>query len=333
MKVAIVTDAWTPQVNGVVTTLKKTGETLAAMGYGVRFFTPEPFKTAPLPTYPSIRIAINPARKTRAMLKAYAPDAVHIATEGPVGLAARRFCIKTGRAFTTSYHTRFPEYLRLRLPVPLAASCAYLRWFHGAAACTMVATASFRAALASWRFRNLALWPRGVDTAVFKPYPKDYLSGPRPITLYAGRVAVEKNIEAYLALELPGTKYVVGDGPDLAMLRRRYPEVRFVGYKFGEDLARHLSAADVFVFPSHTDTFGVVMLEAMACGVPVAAFPVPGPQDVVRPGVTGILDADLRTAIIEALALDGAQAQAYAKEHSWTAATTQFAHNLAWLKG
>lgn len=328
MKIAIVTDAWHPQINGVVTTLGKTGESLASMGNDVLFVTPENFRTVPCPTYPSIQLAINPAGKTNSMLDAFAPHAVHIATEGPLGWAARSYCKKRGIAFTTSYHTQFPQYVKLRAPVPISWSYTVLRGFHGAAVRTMVPTPSQRRELKRWRFRNVVIWPRGVDTELFKPADKSFLDAPRPISMYVGRVAVEKNIEAFLALDVPGTKYVVGDGPDLEKLRRNYPAVRFTGVKHGAELAAHVAAADVFVFPSRTDTFGLVMLEAMACGVPVAAYPVTGPIDVVRHGETGILDEDLGVALQGALQLDGRACREHALGRSWALATESFAAHL-----
>jgi len=308
--------------------LGKTGEALERMGHEVRFVTPGEFATLPCPTYPSIRLAVAPGRKLRRILAEFNPQAIHIATEGPVGLAARRYCRRRGLAFTTSFHTQFPEYVRLRAPVPLAVTYAFLRWFHAGAARTLVPTETRRRQLVERGFKNVFIWTRGVDTQLFRPCDKGLLSDERPISMYMGRVAVEKNIEAFLSLDLPGTKYVVGDGPDLELLCNRYPQVRFTGFKFGEDLARHLDAADVFVFPSLTDTFGLVLLEAMACGVPVAAYPVSGPLDVVRQGVTGILDDDLREAVLKALHLDGEACRDYALAHSWEAATEQFASHM-----
>jgi len=328
MRIAIVSDAWHPQINGVVTTLSKTGQGLADMGHQVLFVTPDYFCTIPCPTYPSIHLALNPAGKLDRMLKAFKPHAVHIATEGPLGWAARSHCRKRGLAFTTSYHTQFPHYVKLRIPVPTGWSYALLRSFHGAAVRTMAATPSLRRELRLQRFRNVVIWPRGVDTELFRPADKTVLDAPRPIAMYAGRVAVEKNIEAFLALDLPGTKYVVGDGPDWEKLRRKYPAVRFTGFKKHAELAAYLAAADVFVFPSRTDTFGLVMLEAMACGVPVAAFPVTGPVDVVRNGETGVLDEDLAKAVRAALRLDGRICRDYALARSWQQATACFAAHL-----
>jgi len=328
MRIAIVTDAWHPQINGVVTTLSKTGEGLTAMGHEVLFVTPEYFHTVPCPTYPSIHLAVNPTGKLSRMLEEFIPHAVHIATEGPLGWSARSYCKKRGLAFSTSYHTQFPQYIKLRAPVPMSLSYAVLRRFHGSAVRTMVPTPSLRRELRRQRFKNVVIWPRGVDTELFRPTDKSFLEAPRPISMYAGRVAVEKNIEAFLALDLPGTKYVVGDGPDLEKLRRKYPPVRFTGFKKHAELAAHLAAADTFVFPSHTDTFGIVMLEAMACGVPVAAFPVTGPVDVVRNGETGALDDDLGNAVHGALQLDGRVCREHALAHSWQRATEYFAANL-----
>lgn len=329
MKITIVTDAWKPQVNGVVTTLQRTGGELEKLGHRVSFVTAERLKTFTLPTYPSIRLALRPGRTVQRALTDFEPDAVHIVTEGPLGLAARAHCRRAGLRFTTSYHTQFPEYLRMRVPVPLRMSYACVRWFHSGADRTMVPTESQRQVLSRWGFRNLVIWPRGVDTELFRPRNKTFVSDPRPICLYAGRVAVEKNLEAFLSLDLPGTKYVIGDGPDLRMLRERYPQVRFPGFKYGEELAGYVAAADVFVFPSRTDTFGLVLLEAMACAVPVAAYPVTGPIDVVKNGVTGILDEDLGSAVRRALVLDGNKARTYALAHSWAAATEIFAGHLS----
>jgi glycosyltransferase involved in cell wall biosynthesis len=324
MKIAIATDAWHPQMNGVVRTLGQTVDHLTAMGHRVLVISPNDFRTYPCPTYPSIRLALFPGSGVRRALASFRPHAVHIATEGPIGHAARSICCNAEVPFTTSFHTQFPEYIRARAPIPVHWSYAYLRRYHGRAARTMVSTQSMRQRLVGLGFKNLAIWARGVDVEQFKPGPKTFLSDPRPIAMYMGRVAVEKNIEAFLDLSLPGSKYVVGDGPDLEWLRNRYPDARFVGQKLGPELAAYLAAADVFVFPSLTDTFGLVLLEAMACGVPVAAFPVTGPIDVVQHGKTGVLDADLRQAVLGALRLDSADCVAYAGQHSWRSWTEQF---------
>jgi UDP-2,3-diacylglucosamine pyrophosphatase LpxH len=259
----------------------------------------------------------------------FSPQAVHIATEGPLGLAARRWCRRSALPFTTSYHTQFPEYVRARAPIPLALSYAHLRRFHGAAVRTMVATPSMQAQLEARGFRNVVRWSRGVDVALFQPHMPPAFALPRPVSLYMGRVAIEKNIEDFLRLDLPGTKVVIGDGPARSALEMRYPDVVFTGYRFGEELARHVASADVFVFPSRTDTFGLVLLEAMACGVPVAAYPVTGSVDVVATGVSGILDTDLRAATLAALELDRSACRAHALEFTWERATDQFLKNLA----
>jgi glycosyltransferase involved in cell wall biosynthesis len=324
MKIAIVTDAWHPQINGVVRTLGKTGEHLQKLGHEVRFITPANFLTYPCPTYPSIRLAVFPKKGVRRTLQQFRPQAIHIATEGPLGHATRTLCSKLAVPFTTSYHTQFPEYIRARFPIPINWSYAYLRRYHSRAARTMVATKSMQRLLEGRGFKKLEIWARGVDATVFQPGPKSFLSDPRPISMYMGRVAVEKNIEAFLNLDVPGSKYVVGDGPDLERLRRQFPDVKFTGQKLGQELSAHLAAADVFVFPSLTDTFGLVLLEAMACGVPVAAYPVTGPIDVVQNGKTGVLDHDLRQAVLGALKLDPADCVAYAKQHSWENWTERF---------
>jgi len=329
MKIVLVTDAWYPQTNGVVTTLSHTIACLRQMGHELLLVTPAGFRSVPLPSYPSIRLALFPARRVGAMLDAFQPEAIHIATEGPLGLAARRYCLRNKLQFTTAYHTQFPQYIRLRVAIPLSWSYAWLRWFHAPAQRTLVPTESQRRVLQQQRFNHVVIWTRGVDTQLFKPADKNFIMAARPISMFVGRVAVEKNIEAFLQLNLAGTLYVVGDGPDREKLAARYPTVRFVGFKYGEELARYLAAADVFVFPSLTDTFGLVMLEAMACGVPVAAFPVSGPIDVIRQGETGVCNADLRLAIEQALQLNPDRARSYAEQHSWLKASEQFFGHLA----
>jgi glycosyltransferase involved in cell wall biosynthesis len=294
---------------------------------------PGDYRSFPCPTYPEIRLVLWPGRQLVETLDGARLDAVHIATEGPLGSAARRYCLRRGLNFTTSYHTQFPQYLRRRLPVPERWSYSWLRRFHGRAVRTLVPTEHMRRELVAQGFLNVVIWTRGVDTALFRPLDREFLKLPRPIAVYAGRVAVEKNLEAMLTLDWPGSMVVVGDGPDLAKLRSRYPGVHFVGYKFGDDLARHLSAADVFVFPSLTDTFGLVMLEAMACGTPVAAFPVTGPIDVVRDGVSGCLDQDLGAAAHRALTLSRADCRQAALERTWDRATGEFMSHLARIDG
>ena len=328
MKLALITDAWRPQVNGVVTTLQRTAQELRQLGHSVDVFTPDQFRSWPCPGYSEIRLALGCGRSVRKRLDALQPDAVHIATEGPLGLAARHWCVSRGMPFTTSFHTRFAEYVNLRTGIPLAWGYRLLRWFHSRSERVMVATPALMEELRERRFRTSVLWSRGVDVELFRPGDKSFLPDPRPISLYVGRVAVEKNIEAFLQLDVPGTKYVVGDGPQRPELERRYPAVRFVGYKMGEELARHVAAADVFVFPSRTDTFGLVLLEALACGVPVAAYPVQGPRDVILSDRVGCLNDDLAFAIAEALKLDPAACRAYATNYSWQRCARQFEANL-----
>ncbi len=324
----IVTDAWFPQTNGVVRTLAHTAAWLGRFGHEVRMLTPRDFRSVPCPTYPEISLSLFPRRVVGNAIVAFAPQALHIATEGPLGLAARRYCRSRGLRFTTSYHTQFPQYLRARFPIPIAFTYWALRRFHSAGARCMVSTRTLRESLADRGFTNLVSWRRGVDTEMFKPQPKDFLDLPRPIAACVGRVAIEKNIEAFLKMPWDGGKIVIGDGPERARLQSQYPNVRFTGYRFQEDLARHLAAADVMVFPSRTDTFGLVNLEAMACGVPVAAYPVTGPIDVIEDGVTGALDENLERAARRALTLDPEDCRRHALQYGWDVITRQFEGNL-----
>ena len=328
MRILIVSDAWSPQINGVVITLRNTIRELELQGHTVATITPEGFPSIPCPTYPEIRLAIFPARRVARGIEAFLPDAVHIATEGPLGLAARRHCLRTKRPFSTAYHTQFPEYVHARIRLPLGITYGWMRWFHAPASALMVATPDVRRRLEARGFTNLAMWSRGVDTALFNAGAHAALDDARPVFLYAGRVAVEKNIEAFLALDLPGTKWVVGDGPARAALERQFPRARYFGMKTGNDLAWYYRQADVFVFPSRTDTFGLVMLEAIASGTPVAAYPVTGPIDVVKPGMTGVLDNDLRAAALAALRVPRDVVAAHAIDASWKRATAQFIDNL-----
>lgn len=328
MRIAIVTDAWKPQVNGVAVTYENLGKQMELLGHELRYIAPDEFRTMPCPSYPGIRLAVFPRWRVAKKLREFAPQAIHIATEGPLGHAARSYCLSNGLPFTTSFHTQFPEYIRMRAPVPVCWSYAYLRRFHRYAQHIFVPTESQKNKLLEKGFDNIVIVSRGVDTGLFKPADKSFLDNPRPIFLYMGRVAVEKNIEAFLRLNLPGSKVVVGDGPDLARLKQQYPAVLFTGFKFGAELSRHLAAADVFVFPSRTDTFGIVLLEAMACGLPVAAYPVTGPMDVVRNGVTGVLDDNLEQAALAALELDPAACTEYVKQYSWKACAEVFLKHL-----
>ena len=333
MRIMIVTDAWLPQTNGVVVTLGQTAAALRRFGHEVDMLTPDGFRSIPCPTYAEIRLSLWPGRRLAARFREFRPQAVHIATEGPLGLAARRYCQRQGLRFTTSYHTQFPQYLRARYPIPVGLSYRWLRWFHGGAVRCMVSTPAMRRELCARGFGNLATWRRGVDTALFRPRDKSLLDYPRPIAAFVGRVAIEKNIEAFLRMPWDGTRIVIGDGPERARLQALYPQAHFLGFRFGEDLAAHLAAADVMVFPSRTDTFGLVMLEGMAAGLPVAAYPVTGPIDVVREGETGCLRANLADAIVAALRLDRGPCRAQALEYRWENATRQFLDNLAEARG
>jgi glycosyltransferase involved in cell wall biosynthesis len=333
MRVLIATDAWHPQINGVVRTLARSRDELLGLGHAVEMITPDRFRSFPCPTYPEINLAITPGRRVREIIENFEPDAVHIATEGPLGMATRRYCRKRGLPFTTSFHTRFPEYINLRLNVPVDWGYRFMRWFHAPAARTLVATETLKQELKDKGFEHLALWSRGVDTEIFQPRGKDFLDDPRPIFMFVGRVAVEKNIEAFLDLDLPGTRYVVGDGPDLEKLKTRYPSVRFPGAKTGIELAQYFSAADALVFPSLTDTFGLVLLEAMACGVPAAAYPVEGPKDVVIDGKTGCLNEDLHQAALDVLKLNPADCRDYALKFNWTDNTRRLLDLLCPING
>ncbi len=334
MRIMLVTDAWEPQVNGVVRTLSRTVQELREMGHEVQMVTPaDGYKTIPLPTYPEIKMALFAKDDIEERFEAFEPEAVHIATEGTLGLAARRICIQHRFPFSTSYHTQYPEYVSARFPIPLAVGYAFVRWFHNMAGRVMVATPTMRDLLISRRFKNLALWTRGVDTELFTPDLRTADRGPLagiegPISLYVGRVAVEKNVEAFLKCDTIGTKVVVGDGPARADLEARFKDAKFLGAKFGTELAACYANADVFVFPSYTDTFGLVILEAMATGTPVAAFVAPGPQDIIPGSGAGEIGPDLGANIAACLELDRAKVRAYAQTYSWRACAEQFLENL-----
>lgn len=331
MRIAIVTDAWSPQVNGVVRTLTMVCAKLREMGHELLLVTPDLFRTVACPGYPEIRLALAGSRQVGAMMADFAPDAIHISTEGPLGWAARRWCRRNGRAFTTAYHTQFPQYLARRTGLPAAVFWPLVRRFHSAASAVMVATPTIAAELSQQRLTRIRPWNRGVDSAQFHPDhlpPALFLRLPRPIQLYVGRVAVEKNIGAFLDNTHPGSKVVVGDGPALGALKARYPDAHFLGSQKGAALAACYAAADVFVFPSRTDTFGLVLVESLACGTPVAAYPVAGPIDVLTPE-TGAMATELEPAIARALTLDRKACVARAAEFTWQASATQFLAALA----
>jgi len=328
MRIMIVTDAWEPQVNGVVRTLKQTRAELEKMGHILDMITPLEFKTIPCPTYPDIALSLFPKKGVVEKLDKFAPDAIHIATEGPLGIAARSYAIKRNLPFTTAYHTRFPEYVKARTGIPLALTYKFLRWFHDPSQAVMAPTDVVKNDLEQYGFTNVVLWTRGVDLNIFQPRTEKVLNTNHPIFLYVGRVAVEKNIEAFLELKLPGSKWVVGDGPALEGLKAKYPEVSYLGVLQQEELAKVYSSADVFVFPSKTDTFGLVLLEAMACGLPVAAYPVTGPVDVIGSSKAGAMSADLREACLAALNIPRETARKHAEKFSWQAATEQFVAHL-----
>jgi glycosyltransferase involved in cell wall biosynthesis len=323
-RLLIVTDAWRPQINGVVRTLESVGKELIRTGHDVHYLTPERFWTLPVPSYPEVRISLASLGSVSRQIEAVAPDHIHIATEGPLGLLARQYCIDRRLGFTSSFHTRFPEYLAMRVPVPAEWSYGYLRWFHAAAARTLVPTPSLRDDLVARGFVRLGLWTRGVDGERFRPGPKTQfgdLAGPH--LLYVGRVAAEKNVEAFLRLKVPGTKIVVGDGPDCARLMREFPDAVFMGYRHGEELGELYRSADVLVFPSRTDTFGNVITEALASGTPVAALPVTGPLDVLSDKRAGALHEDLNIAVARALTLRRDDARRHGELFTWAASATQ----------
>lgn len=333
MRIAIVTDAWHPQPNGVVRVLSSLHERLLAIHHDLHVIAPDSFKTIPCPTYPEIPLSIGAGAGVASRLDHFRPEAVHIATEGPLGWAARRHCLRRGWPFTTAYHTKFPQYLHARTHLPLSWLYGLMRHFHGPSSAAMVPSHSVFEELSRQGFHNLRQWSHGVDTAVFRPQGKTAFDFPRPIHLYVGRVTIDKNLPAFLDLDLPGTKVVVGSGPLRENLIRRYPDVKFIIAHGDAQLSSYFSAGDVFVFPSRTDTFGLVMLEALASGVPVAAFPVAGPQDVLSrtlPGhPVGVLDENLAAAARRALDLSPGDCRAYAERFSWDQAVTQFLGYLA----
>jgi glycosyltransferase involved in cell wall biosynthesis len=322
-RILVATDAWHPQVNGVVRTLTMMAEVAKALGVDVGFLTPQPFRTFAMPSYPDLRLALPHPAKVAELIEATKPDSIHIATEGPIGLLVRRYCRKHDLPFTTSFHTRFPEYVSARSPIPESLVWRLLRWFHRPSQAVMAATPALAAELRARGFRDVVLWSRGVDTALFHPRTVD-LCLPIPVFLSVGRVAIEKNLEAFLDLDLPGTKVVVGDGPARLALERKYPDAVFLGARHGEELAEIYAAADVFVFPSRTDTFGLVLLEALASGLPVAAFPVTGPRDVIGTAPVAVLNDDLRVACLEALEIPSQACVNFAARHTWQASARVF---------
>ncbi|RCS25279.1 glycosyltransferase family 1 protein [Phyllobacterium salinisoli] len=328
-RIVIVTDAWHPQVNGVVRTLTHISDLMSERGYAVTIVSPSDYRSVACPTYPEIRLALTHPAAVRAALAKLQPAYIHIATEGPLGIMARRACLKNGWRFTTSFHTRFPEYLYERFPVPLSLTYGFLRRFHNAGECTLVPTQSIQDELAARGFTKLKIWTRGVDRALFRPQPDVNLGLPHPIFLCVGRVAPEKNLTAFLSLDLPGTKLVVGDGPSLEELKARFPKAVFAGKKEGAELARYYAGSDVFVFPSRTDTFGLVLLEAIASGMPVAAFPVPGSRDVIGTTGAGVLSEDLQQACLGALEMGRVDPDKVLKDYTWEACADIFEEILA----
>jgi len=332
VKILIATDAWHPQVNGVVRTLDNVIGHLRRLGHRVEVISSEGKSTFGLPSYPEIKLAFYSQSEIAGLLDKFEPDAIHIATEGPIGMAVRRACMRRKMAFTTGFHTRFAEYLAARMPLPGIERGAYtmLRRFHRPSRAVLTPTANVTRSLSARGIKNAVTWTRGVDHETFRDYGEQNTGLPTPVMVHMGRLAIEKGVEDFLKLDLPGTKLVIGDGPMREKLEQRYPEAVFTGYLFGEDLARTMNGGDVFVFPSRTDTFGLVMLEAMACGLPVAAYPVTGPIDVVAHGKSGWLDEDLSVAVKQALRLKRSDAIAHAKHFTWQNTANQFLANLVW---
>lgn len=329
-EILIVSDAWRPQINGVVRTFERMLEYAPCVGVEMNVLGPDRFKTIPCPTYPEIRLALTRQRRVAQIIEEENPKYLHIATEGPLGLMARHWALKNKHPFTTSYHTRFPEYLAARFPIPTSWTYPFIRRFHNSGSACLVTTKGLEDHLTEHGITTLRRWPRGVDHRVFRPQPDiDSFEGlPRPIFTYVGRVSVEKNIEAFLELDLPGTKAIVGDGPALPSLKAKYPKAHFVGAKVGEDLSAHYSSSDVFVFPSRTDTYGIVLLEALSSGVPVAAYPVLGPKDVVGGTDVAVLSENLQEAALEALKIPRERCREFALLHTWEASVEAFVQNV-----
>ena len=329
MRILVATDAWHPQISGVVRTLEALASAVRTLGSTIDFLTPDGFATVPLPTYPGLRCALPSPAEVARRIQLVRPDAIHVATEGPIGFMVRRHCLRQALPFTTSFTTRFPEYIAARVPLPVSWGYAALRRFHAAAVATMVSTPTLAVELTERGFARLKMWSRGVDNQLFRPQRTLQLAWPRPIFMSVGRIAPEKNLEGFLSLPLPGTKVVIGEGPQAADLRARFPQAQFLGSMGGEQLAAHMAAADVFVFPSRTDTFGIVQLEALSCGVPVAAYPVTGPLDVIGKSPAGVLDDDLQQACLRALDVPRAACRAHALRFSWEASAAQFLSHLS----
>ena len=331
MKILIVTDAWYPQVNGVVRTLDETSKQLKKFGHEVKLTTPEGFLTIPCPTYPEIKLSLFPGARVSSMIREFNPDRLHIATEGPLGLSARGYANRNGLAFTSAYHTRFPEYVHARTKLPLKITYSFLRWFHNSSDLVMVPTEEVKKDLIKHKISNPKIWSRGVDLEIFKP-KRGRKKNQKPIMLNVGRVSVEKNLEEFLKIDLPYEKWVVGDGPALRELKKKYPKVIFHGAKSKEELEYYYNKADIFVFPSKTDTFGLVLLEAMACGLPVAAFPISGPLDVIGNSNAGILDSNLKEACKKALLISRKVPREYAKTFSLVSTSKTFESYLVSIR-
>ena len=331
MKILVVTDAWYPQVNGVVRTLDETSKQLKKFGHEVKLITPEGFLTMPCPTYPEIKLSLFPGARVSSMIREFNPDRLHIATEGPLGLSARGYANRNGLAFTSAYHTRFPEYVHARTKLPLKITYSFLRWFHNSSDLVMVPTEEVKKDLIKHKISNPKIWSRGVDLEIFKP-KRGRKKNQKPIMLNVGRVSVEKNLEEFLKIDLPYEKWVVGDGPALRELKKKYPKVIFHGAKSKEELEYYYNKADIFVFPSKTDTFGLVLLEAMACGLPVAAFPISGPLDVIGNSNAGILDSNLKEACKKALLIPRKVPREYAKKFSWESTSKTFESYLVSIR-
>ncbi|MCG8445542.1 MAG: glycosyltransferase family 1 protein [Hyphomicrobiales bacterium] len=328
MKIVVASDAWQPQINGVVRTFERVVSEAPEFGFEVDVVGPHEWRTMPLPTYSEIDIALCSQASIDRRLESSNADFIHIATEGPIGWRSRSYCLRNNRPFTTSFHTKYPEYIRARLPIPISVSYSVLRRFHHKGQMLMVTNSTLRRELTEKGFENIELWSRGVDSKLFRPHGASMLDLPRPIFMNVGRVAVEKNLEAFLSLDLPGSKVVVGQGPQLAELKAAFPDVVFTGAKVGEELSAIYASADVFVFPSRTDTYGIVLLEALASGVPIAAYPVTGPNDVIGGSDVGVLDEDLRIAALKALDIPREKCRAFALKHSWRHSIGEFINNI-----